>query len=233
MNREEQKLHDELLGTLLEAVRTVGDYVIAEEIEGIILNWVNEHSVKLCCEEKIGDKDLATEMSSQQKPTLNPQDFSDLGLSALAKSLQMVNKATDASKPLSMEKMKLYEKLPKERIERYPDIERKFGIKEMKCSVSRGERFDWDCHTENLLVRGELSGRLPKDILLLVMIFNGQGEMIEYNQIPIYHGEKSESFSEDISIPKDETISKVIIRPIYRPTELVKTGIWATYFAHD
>jgi len=236
MTNQERELHDQLLDILFQMMRDEGEFASAEELEEIILRWVEEQKVRISHNDEV-DVDKATIKTLQEelasKTAKWMEQSYDPGLHALAMGLEKVNQATAASKPLSMQKLVSHEKLPQDRIERNLSVEKTFGIKEMKCVVRRGPHTDGDWVTEKLEIRGELSGRLPKDIILFVKVYNGSGEMMAYEEIPIYHGEVSESFSKSIEIPVDETISRIMIRPIYRPTEMETSGMWASFFAHD
>ena len=118
---------------------------------------------------------------------------------------------------VSVKDLKESEKLPKGLIQRFVSEEQKFGITDFCCSISKG--YGYDQYT-NLKITGEYTGKVSQYIVMMFMIFNANDEMIEAR-----FGEEIDkdfkgkgTFSFLAQVPKDEYISRIVVRFIPDPT---------------
>lgn len=82
----------------------------------------------------------------------------------------------DEKNVVSIKDLKDNEKLPKGLIKRYPTEERKHGITDFRCSVSKS--YSYNQYTD-LKVTGELKGRVTKYTLMMFVVYNRNDELIE------------------------------------------------------
>jgi hypothetical protein len=122
-------------------------------------------------------------------------------------------------KAISVKSLQEDEKLPQELIVRNIGEEKKYGITDLKCAVFRS--FTYDRYT-NLKINGEYSGRVSGYTLMMLLVYNGNGELIEANFdekiSDDFKGKKP--FSKTIQVPIDEYISKISVRFIPDPVFL-------------
>lgn len=112
---------------------------------------------------------------------------------------------------LSIAKMAEHEKIPKDKIERYPDIENKFGITDFRCAISKDYDYERYC---SFKVTGEYIGKSSKYLLIVIMLYNANNELIGAGfGEEIDQGFKGRAtFSTSLQAPTDEYISKAIVR---------------------
>lgn len=114
--------------------------------------------------------------------------------------------------------MKPGEKYPRDIIERFDKFEKMCNIEEISISVFKDSNYSRD---NKIRVIGEVIGdKLPYDILMVITVHNELGEVIGTN---FSEGIESKcfsgihSFSRDVIIACDETISKIKIYPVKNP----------------
>ena len=120
-----------------------------------------------------------------------------------------------SSKAISVKKLQDNEKLPKEIIERNPDEERANGITDFSCAIFTD--YSSDRYT-SFKINGEYSGRTSRYTLVVFLVYNGNGDLIDASFGETIKGKKT--FSQRIQVPKDEYISKVSVRFIPDPVFL-------------
>lgn len=113
--------------------------------------------------------------------------------------------------------MAVGDKLPKNCIEIITSLGSEVNITFSTYSVRKD--LELKGHTY-MKFTGEYSGSSNKHILIFLMLYNTNNELIAYNDdIRIrsdFHGYRP--FSSSVCIPSDECISKAVIRLVYDPT---------------
>ena len=126
---------------------------------------------------------------------------------------------TERSYVISVKKLQENEKLPKGIIVRNLEEEKKNGITDINFAVFRD--YSYDRYTY-LKLNGEYSGKTSRYTLLMFLVYNGNGELIDASfdeKLPDdFKGKKT--FSKTIQVPNDEYISKVTVRVIPDPVFL-------------
>lgn len=120
------------------------------------------------------------------------------------------------SKAISVKDIKENEKLPKDIILRNLDEEKKFGITDLKCAVFRD--YSYDRYTY-LKLNGEYNRKTSKDTLILFLVYNGNGGLIEasFDETISDKFKGKKTFSKSLQVPTDEYISKITIRFVPEP----------------
>lgn len=120
---------------------------------------------------------------------------------------------------VSVKRLQEKDKFPKEIIVRNLKEENENGITDLKCAVFAD--YTSDRYTV-LKINGEYSGRMSRYTLMMFLIYNGNGELIEASfdeTIPNdFKGKKM--FSQTIQVPNDEYISRISVRFIPDPAFL-------------
>ena len=117
--------------------------------------------------------------------------------------------------------LKKGEKLPKAMVHRVAEAESEYNIDDMTLTVTNDGGFgDTGC----IKVVGEItSDELSQDIIIFVMIYNADNELIgtSFDQrIDMDDFNGFDSFSCSVYLPRDEKISKVIVRPVQNPVSV-------------
>lgn len=117
------------------------------------------------------------------------------------------------AKPVELSKLKNEEKIPKENIIFVPSFElgSMWSALSLNCTVRKEK-----CYGEemSLTVLGEYSGRSSIPLTLFAMVYNAENRLIGYAECSetdeVYNA--GTSFSKSVSVPRNETISKIILR---------------------
>lgn len=123
-----------------------------------------------------------------------------------------------SSRIVSVEKLQDKEKLPKSIILHNVQEERNNGLNSFTCAAYCSS---YGGNTKSLHINGEYSGKMSRDVIILILIYNANDELIEAN-----FSEKIEksfkgkrTFSQLMIVPCDEFISrisfKIISNPVY------------------
>lgn len=113
---------------------------------------------------------------------------------------------------------KINEQIPGSLIQRFENEERKQGIINLLCTVRKLIFSNGNCCLE---LNGEYFGRISRDTMIRVMIYNADNELIG-----LYHCLKIEkdfqgkgTFYDHLYIPADEYISRIAVRLTPCPPE--------------
>jgi hypothetical protein len=130
--------------------------------------------------------------------------------------MESIKKGTKA---ISVKKLQDNEKLPKEIIEINTDEERANGITDFSCAIFTD--YSSDRYT-NFKINGEYSGRMSRYTLMMFLVYNGNGDLIDasFDEKIADDFKGKKTFSQRIQVPKDEYISKVSVRFIPDPVFL-------------
>lgn len=117
------------------------------------------------------------------------------------------------AKPVALSELKNEEKIPKENIVFVPSFE--LGSRRPafspKCTVRKQE---WYNGSVSLTVLGEYGGGSSISLILFAMVYNAENRLIGYAECSetdeVYNA--GTSFSKSVSVPRNETISKIILR---------------------
>lgn len=119
-----------------------------------------------------------------------------------------------AVEPVFIGNLKEHEKLPKQLLRRLPENEAEMRIESLQCAIRLDYRDSDDTHVL-LKVTGLFVGKPRREgITLFIMLYNGNNELIGYDECGYtidYEGEEN-TFDERIVVPNDEWISAVEIR---------------------
>lgn len=115
------------------------------------------------------------------------------------------------SMPIEVKKLKEEEKIPKRLFDRDPTQEKKLGITDLKCSIRVSSIYE---KSVSFKVTGEYFGKASKYLLIFIMFYNANGELIEAN----FHERISKNFSGRnpfscyMQTPTDEYLSRIAIK---------------------
>lgn len=117
---------------------------------------------------------------------------------------------------VSVKDLKEDEKLPKGLIQRFVSEEQKLGITNFRCSIVNSYVYD---RYVNLKITGEYTGKVSQYIVMMVIIFNANNEMIEacFNEKIDHNFNGKGTFSFIAQVPKDEYVSRIVVRFIPDP----------------
>ena len=123
------------------------------------------------------------------------------------------------TKAISVKELQVNEKLPNEIIEINTDEERANGITDFSCAIFTD--YSSDRYT-NFKINGEYSGRMSRYTLMMFLVYNGNGDLIDasFDEKIADDFKGKKTFSQRIQVPKDEYISKVSVRFIPDPVFL-------------
>ena len=117
------------------------------------------------------------------------------------------------AKPVALSELKNEEKIPKENIVFVPSFElgRMRPAFSPKCTVRKQE---WYNGRVSLTVLGEYGGGSSISLILFAMVYNAENRLIGYAECSetdeVYNA--GTSFSKSVLVPRNETISKIILR---------------------
>lgn len=111
------------------------------------------------------------------------------------------------------------EKLPKSIIFRNITEEHDNGITDFKCALYRS--YVYGRYTD-IKITGEYSGKMSRYTLMMFLIYNGNGELIEasFDEEIDEDFRGIKTFSATVQVPNDEYISKVAVRFVPDPVFL-------------
>lgn len=127
-----------------------------------------------------------------------------------------------SSEAINLANLREGEKLPKSMIQRITEAEEEYYIDDISLTVTNDGGFGDE---DSIKVVGEItSGGLKEDVVIFIMVYNAEDELIGTS-----FGERIDqdecngfaSFSDNVYLPKGETIAKVIVRPVQNPA-----GFW-------
>ena len=114
--------------------------------------------------------------------------------------------------PIEISQLQEEEKIPQENIKIVSDLKHiGANAPNLKCTIRR----DFESSGKIFLkVMGEYRGTCSTDLMLFIMVYNEENDLIDYSaNIDIGKGfVDQESFSELVEIPKDERISQIVLR---------------------
>lgn len=182
----------------------IDNYGISEEnADWVIDYWFSEYGVAVCG--KNYKKSIQHNAPAKKKNCVTS-----------TKPLkQQVPTTVDGFVDISQ--MKEGEKIPKSMVEIITDSCGMANITSLTCSVRRD--FQYNGHT-SFKFTGEYSGKCNQYVLIMMMLYNANDELIGYNdQKKIEKNFSGQgSFSEKVQVPTDEYISKAVVRLIADPT---------------
>ena len=108
-------------------------------------------------------------------------------------------------------------KLSKERIVLFPDEYQKLGITNFRASVIKDYVYD---ETSRFLVNGEYDGKTKKYLLIIIMVYNEQNELIgvDFDERIKDKIRSHKTYSASVTLPNYENISRVEIKIIKDPS---------------
>ncbi len=120
---------------------------------------------------------------------------------------------------LRVDDLGVKEKIPKRFIVSSPQEECKHGVKYIDYYIEKESKNEM---ITSFRIYGECICDLKRNVVLMFLVYNEQGELIEANFKQGYEKETfgKQTFSLNIDIPTDEYISKVVFKVIYDPETL-------------
>jgi len=108
-------------------------------------------------------------------------------------------------------------KLSKERIVLFPDEYQKLGITNFRATVIKNYSYD---DTSSFSVNGEYDGKTKKRLLIIIMVYNGQNELIgaDFDERINENIRSHKTYSTSITLPNYENISRVEVKIVKDPS---------------
>ena len=118
---------------------------------------------------------------------------------------------------ISVAELKQYDKIPKSIVDYY--IPKECGLTNLKVNFFKNnDIYDDDYFLDQLSLTYEYSGRLSKDVLMYILIYNEKDELIQFLLTRLDEGDWEEEEGEDfINIPHGEKISHIVICTTFHP----------------
>ena len=166
--------------------------------------WFSQYGAKTCG--KKYDKPIKDDVKKDSPPAepIKVQGITDYDTSSRTTPSR-------SSMQIDIKAMKEDEKLPKEIIEIVGCNDSNVNIQSLTCSLRKGYVHN---NIANLKITGEYNGSSSKYVLIMMMVYNANNELVGFNSnVKInnkFNG--TNTFSEDIRIPEDEFVSKVVVR---------------------
>lgn len=182
----------------------IDNYGISEENATWVIDyWFSEYGAAVC--NKAYNKNAQENTPAQRKADTKPT----------APASRRVPPATDGF--IELAKMAVGEKVPKNRIEIITSLGSGVNITSLTCAVRKD--YELQGHT-SMKFTGEYSGSSSRYVLIFLMLYNANNELIGYDDDTKIHKDFSGqgSFSETVYVPSDEYISKAVVRLVYDPT---------------
>lgn len=174
------------------------NYGISEEnADWVIDYWFTEYGTKVCGK-------------SYQKPDTHEVRRTHLSSVEIKRKAPMTNMIIDIAK------LNEGEKIPKEIIEINTDVSRDVNITSLNCAVRKDYQYD---DRAIFKFTGEYEGKSNRYVLIIMMIYNANNELIGYeDDVTIdeeFQGQAT--FSETVQVPGDEYISRIVLKMILDP----------------
>ena len=182
----------------------IDNYGISEENATWVIDyWFSEYGVAVC--NKKYNKPVQEKASSTHSNVGKPT----------TPASRHTPSASDGF--IDLAKMAVGDKIPKNRIEIITSLGSGVNITSLTCSVRKD--YERQGHT-SMKFTGEYSGSSSKYVLIFLMLYNANNELIGYDDDTKIRKDFSGqgSFSETVYVPSDEYISKAVVRLVYDPT---------------
>ena len=108
-------------------------------------------------------------------------------------------------------------KLSKDRIVLYHDEYQKLGITNFRATVIKDYAYD---NTVTFMVNGEYDGKTKKRLLIIIMVFNGQNELIgtDFDERINERIRSHKTYSTSVTLPSNENIARVEVKIVKDPS---------------
>lgn len=108
-------------------------------------------------------------------------------------------------------------KLSKERIVLYPEEYQTLGITNFRATVIKDYSYD---DTSSFMVNGEYDGKTKKRLLIVIMVYNSQNELIgaDFDERINENIRSHKTYSTSLTLPNYENISRVEVKIIKDPS---------------
>ena len=182
----------------------IDNYGISDENATWVIDyWFSEYGVAVC--NKTYSKPMQEKASTQKNIDKKPTPYASGKTPSKAEGF------------IDLAKMAVGDKVPKNRIEIITSLGAGVNITSLTCSVRKD--YERNGHT-SMKFTGEYSGSSSKYVLIFLMLYNANNELIGYDDDTKirkdFNGQGS--FSETVYVPSDEYISKAVVRLVYDPT---------------
>lgn len=189
--------------------RLLSEYAVQKEMaEWSVKYWIEMYGVQVLKK----DVDLSLDLESYTET----DEYEDTSFE-ISETTDFSSRLNNSVLNTSIEKLADGEKIEKNKVNIDTQSFKKIGIESFKCSVRKEYVYDYEA---SLKITGEYQGETNDFIIIVIMCFNYDDEMIgaTFNDTITSNFKGSSTYSTSMFVPKWENIKRIDVRAILNPS---------------